>query len=63
MPVPLGDNAVTSATDRKAVFFCPDCGREERVDGDWITRSNSSGYEYVCSDCQTVVVTQPRIQE
>lgn len=62
MPVPLVDTMLASdPTSRKAVFFCPDCGRNEPVDGDWIVRTNADGDEYVCPACRAVFFVQPRL--
>lgn len=49
--------------DRKATFFCSNCGREEPVDEDWVVNSASQAYEYVCPACSTVVLSQPRFDQ
>lgn len=58
----LGDDTSVSDTmDRKAMFFCPDCGRDEPVDGDWVLHQGTGENEYICPECRAVVLTQPRI--
>lgn len=62
MPDIISDNRSASGiSDRKAVFFCPNCGREEPVDGDWIILHVSNGDTYVCPACLTVILVQPQI--
>lgn len=52
--------SATITPNRKAVFFCPDCGRGEPVDGDWLTFSSREKHEYVCPACKTGFLSQPR---
>jgi predicted RNA-binding Zn-ribbon protein involved in translation (DUF1610 family) len=48
----------------KAVLFCPDCGHDSPVDGDWIVRTRGEGDDeravYACPDCGTVIQTRPQ---
>lgn len=44
---------------RKAVLFCPDCGHENPVDGDWRRRRSSRSVDYVCPDCRATVTSRP----
>jgi predicted RNA-binding Zn-ribbon protein involved in translation (DUF1610 family) len=50
--------------NRKASLFCPACGYEAPVDGEWIVegRQDVDGrYTVVaCPDCDHVVVDQPQ---
>lgn len=36
---------------RKAMLFCPTCGHESPVDGDWRLRERAHTTEYRCPDC------------
>ncbi|WP_255149193.1 phage terminase large subunit family protein [Halorarius halobius] len=40
----------------KGTLFCPTCGHESGLDGDWIA---VEGGTLVCPDCGAVVVAQP----
>ena len=48
----------------KATLFCPDCGHESRVDGDWLVRPRPGTVPrreaFVCPDCGTVIQVRPR---
>ena len=44
---------------RKAVLFCPRCGHESRLSGDWRIEETNPGREYACPECGTTVVEQP----
>lgn len=58
----LGDDTpVFDTMDRKPILFCPACGRDEPVDGDWILHQGAGEDEYICHECRAVVLTQPRI--
>ena len=51
----------TSATDRKAVLFCPACGHEAPYDGAWsVDRVAGDRTDVECPDCGELVVSQPR---
>lgn len=39
---------------RKAVFFCPECGHESPVNGDWQTNADVA-HTYTCPECETVI--------
>lgn len=39
----------------KATLFCPDCGHESVVDGDWVVRDEGSRRRYVCPACGATV--------
>lgn len=44
---------------RKGVLFCPGCGHESHVDGDWVRSDSAGRTNYACPDCGAVVVSQP----
>jgi DNA-directed RNA polymerase subunit RPC12/RpoP len=49
---------------RKAVLFCPDCGHESLVNGDWRVQrrdADQDGTEivYQCTECDGEIVTLP----
>ena len=51
----------------KAVLFCPDCGHENPVDGDWVVRTRGNGSDervvYACPVCETVIQVRPQFEE
>jgi hypothetical protein len=59
------DEDVPLATARKAVLFCPDCGHEALVDGDWDERDDVAAgvRELRCPDCETVLTDRPLPRE
>lgn len=46
---------------RKAMLFCPDCGHESPVDGDWDhrTRTAPAVEEVRCPTCRTRICERP----
>jgi predicted RNA-binding Zn-ribbon protein involved in translation (DUF1610 family) len=40
---------------RKGVLFCPSCGHESPLTGDWLLDRADDARRYRCPDCQTVV--------
>ena len=40
---------------RKAVLYCPVCGNESPVDGNWVVTTTESQQEFSCPDCEQVV--------
>lgn len=62
MPVlPDQRPATRGAPERKAVLFCPRCGREEPVDGNWNISTALDRETYVCPRCRTIVLSQPKL--
>jgi len=59
MTVPTVDNEMTSSTKReptdKATLFCPDCGHESRINGDWVIHVLVASTTYECPDCATTI--------
>lgn len=51
-------------THRKAVFFCPECGHTNPVDGDWIAQMGPSEEQLhlVCPQCETVILTRTAVE-
>ncbi|WP_255197841.1 TFIIB-type zinc ribbon-containing protein [Halorarius litoreus] len=47
---------------RKSVLFCPACGHESQVGGDWIVRDDAREVAYVCPDCTTVIESRPAFE-
>ncbi|PSQ04821.1 hypothetical protein BRC92_03930 [Halobacteriales archaeon QS_4_69_31] len=41
----------------KATLFCPDCGHENPLQGDWIVSPRCDGGLLVCPDCGATVTT------
>jgi predicted RNA-binding Zn-ribbon protein involved in translation (DUF1610 family) len=50
-------NAAVAAPQgrRKTVLFCPACGHESPLTGDWTVDFDGTTDTYRCPDCQTVV--------
>ncbi|MFC4247362.1 hypothetical protein ACFOZ7_10180 [Natribaculum luteum] len=44
---------------RKSILFCPDCGHQSPVDGDWLVSHDSTGLTYRCPSCETAITTRP----
>jgi predicted RNA-binding Zn-ribbon protein involved in translation (DUF1610 family) len=45
---------------RKAVLFCPRCGHESGLPGDWLIADADIDTEYACPACGATVVEQQR---
>lgn len=62
-----GSASDSESTSRKAVLFCPVCGHEAPVDGDWAFECDGDGdgdaarVDVECPECGHVVVSQPRL--
>jgi predicted RNA-binding Zn-ribbon protein involved in translation (DUF1610 family) len=41
---------------RKAVLFCPRCGHESTLPGDWLVEEAGVDVEYACPKCGATVV-------
>ena len=50
-----------TAPRRKAVLFCPDCGHESSVGGDWIVTDDyaARARRIRCPDCAATVADRP----
>jgi predicted RNA-binding Zn-ribbon protein involved in translation (DUF1610 family) len=44
----------------KTVLFCPECGHESPVAGDWLVREEPSGTVFDCPICGTTITTRSR---
>ena len=42
-------------TRSKTSLFCPDCGHESAVTGDWSVEGTENNWRLRCPDCDTVV--------
>ena len=47
------------ATEQKSRLFCPSCGHESPVDGDWHIQATADGDVYGCPDCGTELTVRP----
>ncbi len=49
----------TSSSDRqppdKMTLYCPDCGHESRIDGDWLVHVLADSLIYECTTCGAVI--------
>lgn len=43
----------------KSVLFCPECGHESPIDGDWISVDVGASRHIDCPECQTTVTVRP----
>jgi len=51
-------NPSTNAAPRpKTVLFCPDCGHESGVDGDWIVDEKPARTVLICPTCASTITT------
>jgi len=50
---------------RKSVLFCPDCGHESLLDGDWVaTDDRAARVRHIrCPVCETVVTNRPLLAD
>ena len=46
-------------TSPKATLFCPRCGHENPVDGDWVLTLRPETVEIHCPDCRALLTTRP----
>lgn len=47
----------------KATLFCPDCGHESRINGDWLIQVHTASTSYECPACGTIIDTRRHQQE
>lgn len=48
---------------QKAMLFCPSCGHESPVNGDWELEQTADGRAYLCPWCHTVISSRPESDE
>jgi predicted RNA-binding Zn-ribbon protein involved in translation (DUF1610 family) len=61
--IPSDTRPPDSGAPRKAVLYCPACGHESPVDGDWQVErdENDRGrVDYRCPVCESIVANRPR---
>jgi predicted RNA-binding Zn-ribbon protein involved in translation (DUF1610 family) len=62
MTVPTVTTEMTPSTERepaeKATLFCPECGHESRINGDWVIHVLVDSTTYECPDCATTINSQ-----
>ena len=39
----------------KATLYCPDCGHESRINGDWVIHVLAESLTYECPSCEAVI--------
>ena len=49
--------------DRKSVLFCPACGHESLVNGDWFIDEKSYEVRWKCPECRTTINSRPRFDD
>jgi len=42
----------------KASLFCPDCGHESPITGDWLVEQGDGDRTYRCPECQSAISTR-----
>jgi predicted RNA-binding Zn-ribbon protein involved in translation (DUF1610 family) len=47
----------------KATLYCPECGHESRINGDWIIHVLADSLTYECPTCSAVIDSRLRQQE
>lgn len=56
--------AATSTAERqpaeKATLFCPDCGHDSCINGDWIIHVLADSLAYECPHCETIIDSRRR---
>jgi predicted RNA-binding Zn-ribbon protein involved in translation (DUF1610 family) len=69
IPVQREDMKMTPSTSTperqqpdKVTLYCPECGHESRINGDWIIHVLTDSLTYECPDCG-VVIDSRRDQE
>lgn len=53
------DRPPSRASRDKCVLFCPTCGHEAHVDGDWSVSPTANGDIYRCPACDETVTVRP----
>lgn len=38
--------------DQKGMLFCPVCGHESLIDGDWVVHERVTSLVYCCPECE-----------
>ncbi|NHN41697.1 hypothetical protein G9C85_08630 [Halorubellus sp. JP-L1] len=51
------------ATPPKATLFCPDCGRDAPVEGDWEQRQRPYGVAVHCPRCDARLTLRPQFAD
>lgn len=56
-PLPVQTTAPPSTprSRSKSVLFCPSCGHESELNGDWTLEMAGNTTTYRCPECRTVV--------
>ncbi|WP_302080183.1 hypothetical protein [Salinibaculum rarum] len=44
---------------RKSTLFCPRCGHDAPVDGDWVLTLRPETVDVDCPDCRTTLTARP----
>jgi predicted RNA-binding Zn-ribbon protein involved in translation (DUF1610 family) len=53
------DRPPSRASNRKGALFCPACGHEAHIDGDWSVSPTPDGDVYRCPACDETVTVRP----
>jgi predicted RNA-binding Zn-ribbon protein involved in translation (DUF1610 family) len=47
----------------KATLYCPECGHESRINGDWVIHVRAESVTYECPNCDAVIDSRRQRQE
>ena len=53
------DQTPENSPPRKATLYCPDCGHESLINGDWTVRVHDDCADYECPDCGMTIISRP----
>lgn len=57
----------SSTTERrpidKATLYCPECGHESHINGDWTIRVLADSLTYECPNCEAVIDSRQQRKE
>lgn len=53
-------NGSPASRVEKRLLFCPRCGHESPIDGDWVVREDDRRIVYACPECGTTINARPR---
>jgi len=55
LPTQSSDGVSALRSREKSVLFCPSCGHESPLDGDWAVDADGDSDTYRCPECRAVI--------